>query len=146
MDKQTIEALIDELPRMGRSRMAELWKEYFGHTPARKLRADLMRPILAYRIQERQRGPLPGDMQRRLQEALESYSPGGTVSQVGRYKAGVRIVREWGGVIHEVQVSGEGYVYKDVVYKSLSPIANRITGTRWSGPMFFGTKSKAVQK
>jgi hypothetical protein len=146
MDKQTVDASIDELPGMARPRMAELWEEYFGHTPARKLRVDLMRPILAFRIQERQRGPIPGDMQRRLSEALETYSPGGTVSPVGRYKAGIRIVREWGGVIHEVQVTDEGYVYQEVVYTSLSPIANLITGTRWSGPMFFGTKSKAVQK
>jgi hypothetical protein len=146
MDKQTADALIDELTVMAWPRMAELWEEYFGHTPARKLRVDMMRPILAFRIQERQLGPLPGDMQRRLQEALETYSPGGTVSPVGRYKAGIRIVREWGGVIHEVQVTDEGYVYLDVVYKNLSPIANRITGTRWSGPMFFGTKSKSAQK
>ena len=105
-----------------------------------------MRPILAYRIQERQRGPLPSDMQRRLQEAMKTYSPEGKVSPIGRYKPGIRIVREWGGVIHEVQVTDEGYVYQGESYKSLSPIANRITGTRWSGPVFFGTKSKAVPK
>ena len=105
-----------------------------------------MRPILAYRIQERQRGPLPSDMARRLQEAMKTYSPGDNSDPVGRYKTGIRIVREWGGVIHEVQVTDEGYVYQGETYKSLSPIANRITGTRWSGPMFFGTKSKAVQK
>ena len=34
----------------------------------------------------------------------------------------------------------EGYVYNGEVYKSLSPIAFRITGTKWSGPAFFGTK------
>jgi hypothetical protein len=146
MDKQTVDALIDELPEMARPRMAELWKEYFGHTPATKLRVDLMRPILAYRIQERQRGPLPSDMQRRLQDAMKTYSPQARTSPVGRYKAGVRIIREWGGVIHEVQVTDEGYVYQGETYKSLSPIANRITGTRWSGPMFFGTKSKETQK
>ncbi len=126
--------------------MAELWKEYFAHAPAPKLRVDLMRPILAFRIQERQRGPLPSDMQQRLQEALKTYSPGVNTSPVGRYKAGIRIIREWGGVIHEVQVTDEGYVYQGETYKSLSPIANRITGTRWSGPMFFGTKGKAVRK
>jgi hypothetical protein len=146
MDMQQMNKLIDELPEMTRPRMAELWKEYFGHTPATTLRVDLMRPILAYRIQERQRGPLPSDMQRRLQKALKTYSPGNNNDPVGRYKAGIRIVREWGGVIHEVQVIDNGYVYQGETYKSLSPIANRITGTRWSGPMFFGTKSKAVQK
>ncbi len=146
MDMRQMNELIDDLPEMTRPRMAELWQEYFGKAPAPKLRVDLMRPILAYRIQERQRGPLPSDMQRRLQEAMKTYSPGGNDNPVGRYKAGIRIVREWRGVIHEVQVTDEGYVYQGETYKSLSPIANRITGTRWSGPMFFGTKSKAVQK
>jgi Protein of unknown function (DUF2924) len=105
MDKQTVDTLIDELPGMARPRMAELWEEYFGHTPATKLRFDLMRPILAYRIQERHRGPLPSDMQRRLQDAMKAYSPQVRASPVGRYKAGIRIIREWGGVIHEVQVT-----------------------------------------
>jgi Protein of unknown function (DUF2924) len=146
MEKQTVDALIDELPEMARPRMAELWEEHFGHPPATKLRVDLMRPILAYRIQERQRGALPSDMQRRLQDAMKAYSPQARASPVGRYKAGIRIIRQWGGVIHEVQVTDEGYVYQGEIYKSLSPIANRITGTRWSGPMFFGTKSKEVQK
>lgn len=126
--------------------MAELWQEYFGKAPAPKLSVYLMRPILAYRIQERQRGPSSSDMQRRLHEAMKAYSPGVNNEPVGRYKTGIRIVREWGGVIHEVQVTDEGYVYQGETYKSLSPIANRITGTRWSGPMFFGTKSKAGQK
>lgn len=146
MDKRPTDELIEDLPHMARPQMAELWKEYFGHAPAPRLRVDLMRPILAFRIQERQRGPLPSEMQRRLQEAMKTYAPGARDSQVGRYKAGVRIVREWGGVIHEVQVTDDGYVYQRETYKSLSPIANRITGTRWSGPMFFGTKGKAVGK
>ena len=146
MEKCKTEELIEELPTMARPRMAELWEEYFGNAPAPKLRVDLMRPTLAFRIQERQRGPLPSDMQRRLQEAMKAYSTGDHDSPVGRYKTGIRIVREWGGVIHEVQVTDEGYVYQGQTYRSLSPIANRITGTRWSGPMFFGTKSRAVQK
>ena len=55
MDMRLMNELIDDLPEMTRPRMAELWQEYFGKAPAPKLRVDLMRPILAYRIQERQR-------------------------------------------------------------------------------------------
>src|SRR5580698_3302208 len=56
-----------------------------------------------------------------------------------RFKTGTKIIREWKGQLHEVAVTTEGYVYNGEVYKSLSPIATRITGTRWSGPAFFGT-------
>jgi len=146
MEKRNVDELMEELAKMARPRIAELWKEYIGNSPAPKLRVSLMRPILAFRIQEQHSPPLPHDMQRRLLEAERAYSPDSGVQAVGRYKAGIRIVREWGGVIHEVHVTDEGYVYAGETYKSLSPIANRITGTRWSGPMFFGTKTKAVAK
>ena len=45
-----------------------------------------------------------------------------------RFKTGTKIIREWKGQLHEVAVTAEGYVYKGDVYKSLSPIAFRITG------------------
>jgi hypothetical protein len=54
MDKRYIEDLIEELPVMDRPRMAQLWEEYLGHAPALNLRIDMMRPILVFRIQERQ--------------------------------------------------------------------------------------------
>lgn len=146
MEKRNVDELIEELAEMARPRMAELWKEYVGHAAAPKLRVSLMRPILAFRIQERHSWPLPHDIRERLLEAHREYSPDNRVPSVSRYKAGTRMVREWGGIIHEVHVTDEGYVYADETYKSLSPIANRITGTRWSGPMFFGTKAKAVAK
>jgi hypothetical protein len=60
-----------------------------------------------------------------------------------RYKTGTRIIREWGGKTHEVLISAAGYEYEGTTYKSLSPIATKITGTRWSGPAFFGTKRGA---
>ena len=61
------------------------------------------------------------------------------------FKAGTKIIREWKGQLHEVAVTTEGYVYKGEAYKSLSPIATRITGTRWSGPAFFGTRKKELR-
>jgi hypothetical protein len=50
------------------------------------------------------------------------------------------------GEVHEVSVTPEGYEYRGDIYKSLSPIANRITGTRWSGPAFFGAKPQQRRK
>ena len=48
-----------------------------------------------------------------------------------RFKVGTKIIRKWKGQLHEVAVTTEGYVYSGDVYKSLSPIAFRITGTKW---------------
>lgn len=48
--------------------------------------------------------------------------------------------------VHEVAVTPEGYEYRGEIYKGLSPIADRITGTRWSGAAFFGAKPQERRK
>ncbi len=52
---------------------------------------------------------------------------------------GTRLLREWGGELHEVTVIDNGFEYRGNSYTSLTAIATHITGTRWSGPRFFGT-------
>ena len=51
---------------------------------------------------------------------------------------GSRLVREWHGKAHHVDVIEEGFVFEGKTYASLSAIAREITGARWSGPRFFG--------
>jgi len=136
MDKQPeIRSLLGDLPSMGRPQLVAQWTIQFGTPPHPKLRVELMRPALAYRIQENAAGLPKQRVQGRLQELSSD-------TNVSRFKAGTRIVREWGGQIHEVSVTDEGYEYRGESFKSLSPIASRITGTKWSGPAFFGTKPK----
>ena len=53
---------------------------------------------------------------------------------------GTRLIRSWRGTRHEVSVLKKGFAYRGKVYRSLSEIARLITGTRWSGPRFFGLK------
>ena len=57
-----------------------------------------------------------------------------------RIKAGTRIFRRWKGDMHEIFATESGYEYRGVGYRSLSEVARKITGTRWSGPAFFGLK------
>jgi hypothetical protein len=134
-------ALLEALPTMSKPRLRKLWQEQFGSLPKPKLCMVLMRPVLAYRIQEGMYGTGLKPVAHRL---VHQYA----ISDVAkpRYKQGTRIVREWKGEVHEVAVTPEGYEYRGEVYKSLSPIANLITGTRWSGPAFFGTKPQERQK
>ena len=56
--------------------------------------------------------------------------------------AGTVLVRDWQGITHEVQVLHSGVLYKRKRYRSLSEVARLITGSRWSGPLFFGLHSK----
>ena len=58
-----------------------------------------------------------------------------------RLKVGTVLIREYQGERHTVTVVGNGYVWRDVTYASLSTIARAITGTAWSGPRFFGVRA-----
>jgi hypothetical protein len=99
-------------------------------------------PILAYRIQERAYGGLDPESERRLREAVGDPKPQGNKKseKAHAFKPGTRILREWKGQIHEVLITSSGFEYKGEIFRTLSPIAKRITGTHWSGPAFFGTK------
>jgi hypothetical protein len=55
------------------------------------------------------------------------------------------MVRQWQGKLHEVITLESGYLYGGENFRSLSEIARAITGTRWSGPAFFGLKKRRTE-
>jgi hypothetical protein len=62
-------------------------------------------------------------------------------------KPGTRLLREWQGETHEVIAESSGrFLYRGQTYRSLSAIARAITGTRWSGPTFFGVATNRQAK
>jgi hypothetical protein len=99
---------------------------------------------LAYRIQEIAYGGLKPAIRaelRRIAQALKR-NPGSSELLIRpRIKPGSRLLRQWRGETHEVFVTDSGYEHRGVRYRSLSEIARKVTGTRWSGPAFFGLKS-----
>jgi hypothetical protein len=120
---------------MGRTELVSEWQAQFGAPPPPKLRVELMRPVLVYRIQENAFGLSAPRRKGRIEDLASDANR-------RRFKTGTKIIRQWKDQLHEVAVTAEGYVYNGDVYKSLSPIAFRIAGTQWSGPAFFGTKLK----
>ena len=96
-------ALIEALPTMSKPRLRKLWQEQFGSPPKPKLCMVLMRPVLAYRIQEGMSGTgLKAAAHRLVQQYASSDA------EKLRYKQGTRIVREWKGEVHEDAVTPEG--------------------------------------
>jgi hypothetical protein len=59
-------------------------------------------------------------------------------------KPGGRLIREWNGVTHVVDVTETGFLWKGETWRSLSSIAREITGAHWSGPRFFGLNGTAA--
>ena len=120
------------------------WRELFETEPPPYNRRFL-ESRLAYRIQELAYGGLRPQTIERL-EALGEQLDGGKID-VRRMRgsdrpiAGTRLIREWQGVEHAVTVANDGFEWQGRPYKSLSAIANAITGTRWNGWTFFGLKN-----
>ena len=63
-----------------------------------------------------------------------------------RLKTGTALVREWHGVNHRVTVLDDGFDFDGERFRSLSEIARKITGVRWSGPLFVRLKSFAKRQ
>ena len=72
--------------------------------------------------------------------------PGRDLALPIRIKPGTRLIRQWQGEIHLVEVQGHGFAYRGQRYTSLSAIARTITGTPWSGPVFFGLKRRRAKR
>jgi DUF2924 family protein len=131
------------LRQLSKAELSELWEKMFQKTAPPALRSDFMIPILAYRIQEQAFGSLGSVARRRLCQlalALEA-DPRAEIHSMPVIKPGTRLVRQWRDQTHVVNVREKSYEYKGYSYQSLSQIARLITGTRWSGPLFFGLKS-----
>lgn len=137
---------IAALPAMNRAQLLVHWAENFHQSPPSTLRKELMVPILAYRIQEWEYGGLSNSARRRLKQIGKGLRSERQPQAALRcdFKSGTRLIRSWRGEVHEVSVSGSGYEYRGKHFGNLSQIAREITGTRWSGPLFFGTKKKAA--
>jgi len=128
------------LPRLDRAALLARWREVYGGSPPPRLSRTLLVRALAYRLQEQAHGGLPPTTRRALAGLCESPSAKRTVAAP---RPGTVLVREWGGVVHRVVVIEDGVMYRATRYRSLSEVARLITGSRWSGPRFFGLKAHA---
>jgi Protein of unknown function (DUF2924) len=138
--KDSLDEKLAALPQMSRKDLQALWTKLFDKPPNPSLRREILVPILAYRLQERSLGGLKPSVEKRLREFAQPSSR--NQNSLFRPKPGTRFVREWQDKLHEVSVLSDGYEYNDRTFTSLSEIAREITGTRWSGPAFFGLKKR----
>jgi Protein of unknown function (DUF2924) len=134
---------IAQLPGFSRQQLLDLWRLLYGREAPPGIRRELMVPFLAYRTQERAYGGLKPAIRSKLLRIARDLEKSPSRNQLvlrPKAKTGTRIFRRWRGESHEVLVTEAGYEYRGAQFKSLSGIARKITGTRWSGPSFFGLK------
>ena len=134
MNADAITEEVRALARLDLEGLRAEWRTRYGSPPSLRSPA-LLRRMLAWRIQVAAFGGLDADTRRRLRQSspLKPVTPAPT--------PGTKIRREWKGVIYDVSVVPDGFVYEGQRFKSLSEIARAITGVRWNGPRFFGLRA-----
>lgn len=136
-------AAVDDLPR---EELVERWVKVFGCAPPKGIKRGLLERSAAWHLQARRLGGLSSAARKALKTAPPGKgtghrSPGSAIASLAKsvtLKPGTRLVRDWNGRTHVVDVAEAGFVFDGKTYRSLSAIARRITGARWSGPRFFG--------
>lgn len=123
------------------------WRRLYRE-PAPGLSPDLLMRGIAWRLQEKRHGGHAPAVERELTRlAGQGAPPSQPCAPTSvSLRPGTRLVRSWNGETYSVLVTDDGYRMGDQTYPSLSSIAQAITGTKWSGPRFFGLKSAAPAK
>lgn len=143
---------LDAIPALSRGELLARWEASYGTLPHKMISTRLLVLAAGYEAQaDRHRGLAKRTAGQLMRLAEASYEPrtgsalspmSGTqklaAAQRARPRPGMRLVREWNGKSHMVEVVEAGFAWQGKTYRSLSAIATLITGTRWSGPRFFG--------
>ena len=125
--------------RLSRQQLKDRWRELYKAAPPAAFTPDLIARGIAWRLQVKALGGLALEVRR----LLAARRGGGARHDAHRparasLRPGNRLVRRWRGRTYVVEVTEGGLVYEGSSFSSLSVIATKITGTRWSGPKFFG--------
>ena len=148
-DPQKLAAQLDRLSELNAEEFREQWQILFGAEPPPKLRSSLLVQAIAYRLQEKALGglkPAPLRLLERIADHAATRRQVSTTPEQIRVSAGTVLIREWHGTKHQVTVLKDGFLYRAKRFHSLSRIARAITGSRWSGPLFFGLKSSRKEQ
>ena len=134
-----------ELRRLDLSALKQRWRALYRSEAPVHIGHALLLHAVAYRLQETVLGGLKRSTRRLLERIAEDNvrrrSP--TETPTMSVAPGTVLIREWHGVSHRVTVLKDGVQLRGTRYRSLSEVARKITGSRWSGPRFFGLRAPA---
>ena len=136
-------------PTPSRKDLEAQWLVAFGRSLSPKMRRPLAAQLLQFHAQEIACGGLPAEVEAYLASLLPKARGSGPQTApvpARRLKPGTRLLRTWRGRTYTVTVADPGFLYEGKTYSSLSVLAREITGTPWSGPVFFGLKKAKPAK
>jgi hypothetical protein len=136
MARIDLDAELAALAELSPAQLRETWVSVTGK-PVPRVSPKLLRLALAWELQAK----LHGGLSRKTSQKLAQLAAAKTVTREAQ--PGMRLVREWNGKLHMVTIGEDKIIrWNDQEWKSLSEVARAITGTRWSGPAFFGLKTR----
>ena len=141
-DETACREALARLPELNLGELRQQWRTLYKAEASPHLSRELLVRAIAYRMQEVASGGLRPGRQRQLHQIARQFKNNGAANIPPRpeLKPGTRLVREWQGRTYEVLVLDGGFSWQDTHHRSLSALARKITGTAWSGPLFFGLK------
>jgi Protein of unknown function (DUF2924) len=144
-EREKLSAEIAGLESLDLNQLKAQWKLLYEAEAPPHLSRDLLRRAVAYRMQEKVLGGLKPATRRLLERvAVDARARKPTkVVPVRKVGPNTILIREWGGTRHEVTIVENGAMFRGRRFRSLSQVAQVITGSRWSGPLFFGLKAPA---
>ena len=142
IEDAALQAEIGRLPALSLLELRNRWKTLFGHPAPKSLRRNFLARAVAYQMQVDAYGGLSVATRRRLREIAIAVRNGDANAVLGsvRIKPGTQMIRHWQDTTHTVTALAEGFEWNGRTYRSLSAVANAITGTNWNGFAFFGIK------
>jgi Protein of unknown function (DUF2924) len=135
-----LNARLAALPGLSHEELRLEWRRLHRSEPPKRISREILELGIAWKLQEKALGGISTAVKRRLAELAETVDRTGdlTRSRTRTLKPGAKLVREWQGECHDVLVLDDGFAWRGQTWRSLSAIAQEITGTHWSGPRFFG--------
>jgi hypothetical protein len=146
-DRAALSGEIGGLSRASIKDLRERWTTLYGKAPCGHIGRSFLIRAIAYRLQEQAFGGLKPSIRRLLARVIEETAGGSSPKkpQIRKAETGTILVREWQGNAHRVTVLDDGVAFNGKRYRSLSEVAREITGSRWSGPRFFGLRLPAME-
>ncbi len=141
---------IAELRRLSAADLRAKYREVWGREPRVKHSREFLFKRIAWRLQEIRFGGLSQVARDRLEELIgqiqlpaaeDRRTVRGTLkrpAKPGDPAVGTTIVRVWRGKEIQVRVLEAGFEWNGEIFKSLSAVAQAVTGSHWNGKLFFG--------
>ena len=141
------------LKEMKSEELLRKYLEIFDDQRPKINNAEYLRKKISYRIQEIAHGGLSDAAKTRLEQLITVYDPinNRLLRKTTGKESGVKIKRDrrlpipgsiitkiYKGVEIKIKVLEKGFEYDGKTYRTLSQVANVLSGNHWNGYLFFG--------